>query len=789
MQPSRVLSRSPHPYTRVPKPSKTPSDSGTEADDESTGVLKGLPAPPARPRKGLEDGSKRSSDGQDKKKTVEKRPEVLRRLCEVALVLGVGVVVFRPVEVRDVAWVWRGELLVHALLVAALYLFYPLNLPLAKFTIPASFDPAPLLYPIAIPVFAALSLTQQRPTLVLPNIVLGLSSLPAPVVPLHSWRHGYSISHWTVTLVPIVVAEFVASKPLALYGLDAEALTLIYPLQQALIPVLDFLLATSLLPAEVQLLASALINLLLFASSPQAHILKALLWLGALCIFVLCRHVLRWEVALARIPSWRFRRYPTSSQSRRTLLNDMDHAFCEQLSPGEVPGSDSEVERVPARRTFDMTQKQDQEQEQQQQDQKPARRHTISAVEEPKVNTRETAKGRRKRVMAPELASLLSLTVSQAQVRKWLYAAYVYLAIAAIIMLPVRKYVSDQALAGNEPFGWALGYLFGNLPMFRFWVVMMNREYWIKLPVRHDDSSCTSCAYGWVEHVRHDSFGEANTRLLLCAYCSVVVLTGLAVVFKLSSLAAVDTRRKVFHGMMVLMFLPTIYIDPNFCALALGTVLAIFLLLDLFRASQLPPISRPLTYFLAPYVDGRDHRGPVIVSHIFLLIGCSIPLWLSLADLPRSGNASGSGTTATDPAIDPWTGWDVLSRDTSMVSGVICVGMGDAAASLIGRRFGRRKWFWGGGKSLEGSIAFAVAVFIGLMVARAWLVFGGWPSSVASGAGAGAGTASGIDYAWLALRALLAAAGTSITEAILTGCNDNVAVPVVLWLLVRGMRV
>ena len=41
--------------------------------------------------------------------------------------------------------------------------------------------------------------------------------------------------------------------------------------------------------------------------------------------------------------------------------------------------------------------------------------------------------------------------------------------------------------------------------------------------------------------------------------------------------------RQVFHGMMVLMFLPTTYVDPAFCALALGTVLSIFLLLDLFR--------------------------------------------------------------------------------------------------------------------------------------------------------------------------------------------------------------
>lgn len=115
MQSTRPFSRSPHPYTRTrtrtsKPPSKTPSDSGTEADDESTGLLKGLPAPPARPRKGLDDGTTKraGSDGLERKKAGERRAEVLRRVCEVGLVLGVGVVVVRPAEVRDLAWVWRG---------------------------------------------------------------------------------------------------------------------------------------------------------------------------------------------------------------------------------------------------------------------------------------------------------------------------------------------------------------------------------------------------------------------------------------------------------------------------------------------------------------------------------------------------------------------------------------------------------------------------------------------------------------------------------------------------------
>lgn len=705
-----------------------------------------------------------------------------------------------------------AELAAHGLMLIGLYASYPLLLRASRsrrwrmsslrrpsFSIPASFDPAPLLYPILIPVFVSLSLTQHRPALIMPNIILSLSSLPAPVIPLQNWINGFSIPHWVVTLVPIIVSEHISldytvPNPLSLRGHDAESLILLFPLHQSLIPTLDFLLTTSILPAELQLLTTALINLYLFAASPQAEILKALLWLGGMCIFVSCRNILRWEVALARIPSWKFRRSLSGSLSPRKFLNMMDHRLCQRLSragASDEPASDSDDGIPKPRKTKTMREIRDTAppaepvsaidkftaEEAFEQHGRRQRRHTIStfqeAVHEERIRT--TRGGRRKKLMGPGLASFLSLTAAQAQVRKWLYAGYVYIVSLAIILGPIRKYVAERALHGQDPFGWALGYLLGNLSGFRFWVLMLNLEYWIQLPPRPDTvAGYVSCWFGWVEHFRQTTFGPASTRLLIIAYCVLVLMTGLAVVLQLSTVAEVDTRRKVFHGMMVLMFLPTVFVDPAFCALALALALSIFLLLDLFRASQLPPISRPLTYFLAPYVDGRDHRGPVIISHIFLLIGCSIPLWLSLSDLARTGDG-------------PWVGWDVPGRDVSMVSGVICVGMGDAAASLVGRRFGRLKWFWGGGKSLEGSVAFAAAVSCGLLAVRAWLVVGGWP--VAGTESASLSTSTVRFWLWTTCKAVLAAGGTSATEAILTGCNDNVVVPIVMWLLVRGLGV
>ena len=152
----RQLARSPHPYHRTgPKHSdllsppnglhrssqwpRTSSESGTEADDESTGVLKGLPAPPLRPRKGLKTGrsgnedndpwlsvlpslvrpssrSSRRSSGDEagpgtrevRERTRQKRfVEVLRRLSETALLVSVGGVVLLRDDARALAWAWR----------------------------------------------------------------------------------------------------------------------------------------------------------------------------------------------------------------------------------------------------------------------------------------------------------------------------------------------------------------------------------------------------------------------------------------------------------------------------------------------------------------------------------------------------------------------------------------------------------------------------------------------------------------------------------------------------------
>ena len=596
---------------------------------------------------------------------------------------------------------------------------------------------------------------------------------------------------WLLTLLPLIYEDSSATLSSTTANMSREEIALLFPLYSALMQVLYFLTTTSLLDTELQLLATALINLLGVPRSPQPSILKALLWIGGLGMLLSCRHVLKLSVELARIPTWRLRKTNRPRSNHSVIFRALDDTLGGFLSERffvtnstdssdeegiyTYPGSKKSIPKSkPARISNDSTRKAATDDlqysmhsstfiegsEHSKGTVKP-RRHTFSgnmstlpdipAITRTATNALSSARTRSKLI--------LKLTLPQATVLKWVYATYVYLMTILIILVPVRMYVQYFALDGHEPIGWALGYLFGDYQPFRLYAVMHSLDSWICLPSR--DFTEYS---GVVEHFRHTIIGAANTRLLICVYCLLLIAIGIAVVIHLSNVVEVDTRRKVFHGMMVAMFLPTIFIDPDFVALAFTLILVVFLLLDLFRASQLPPLSKPLTYFLAPYVDGRDHKGPIVISHIFLLIGCAVPLWLSLTAMERTVD-------------EPLAGWEVPMRDLSMVTGIVCVGMGDAAASLVGRRFGRRRWPWGGGKSLEGSAAFAFSVLIGLAASRKWLMIGGWKGT------------SDDDWALFSLKATMAAIGASLTEAVLTGGNDNVVVPIVLWLLTRGMAI
>ena len=82
-------------------------------------------------------------------------------------------------------------------------------------------------------------------------------------------------------------------------------------------------------------------------------------------------------------------------------------------------------------------------------------------------------------------------------------------------------------------------------------------------------------------------------------------------------------------------------------------------------------------YTFQVFQDEKD-QGDLVLTNIYLLAGVSLPLWIS------------SDLSEENPLI--------------LLSGVMCIGIGDAFASIIGSNFGKNHLL-NTSKSLEGFVA------------------------------------------------------------------------------------
>jgi dolichol kinase len=231
---------------------------------------------------------------------------------------------------------------------------------------------------------------------------------------------------------------------------------------------------------------------------------------------------------------------------------------------------------------------------------------------------------------------------------------------------------------------------------------------------------------GTVELVEY-AVGLRNHQWIL-GYWLLFLIIGAPLIMRKSGGWMLDQRRKVWHFCVVLMFLPTGAIDAQFTGLSFGVALTLFFASEIIRACAIPPWGTKLHAALLPYTDRRDLCGPVIVSHIFLLLGIALPIML-----------------VGSPA------------------GILCLGLGDAAASLFGRRYGRHKWPGGSKKTIEGSAAFVLTAMVGLLACK-FFGYSDMPSF---------------------LRMTLTAAMTALLEAT-SAMNDNVIVPLFMLVVLHS---
>jgi dolichol kinase len=91
--------------------------------------------------------------------------------------------------------------------------------------------------------------------------------------------------------------------------------------------------------------------------------------------------------------------------------------------------------------------------------------------------------------------------------------------------------------------------------------------------------------------------------------------------------SSLNKKRKLFHALAVIMFVPGMLYEPAFLQLAFSVALAAFIYLEYLRFFAVWPYGKNIHMFLTEFIDSRD-LGPVILSHVYLLLGCAESVWL-----------------------------------------------------------------------------------------------------------------------------------------------------------------
>lgn len=134
-----------------------------------------------------------------------------------------------------------------------------------------------------------------------------------------------------------------------------------------------------------------------------------------------------------------------------------------------------------------------------------------------------------------------------------------------------------------------------------------------------------------------------------------------------------NTRtRKIFHILIVLVFVPGLIYQCAFLFVASGIALALLVVSETMRIIRVPPFHGILEQSVKCFIDEKD-AGLIALTPIYLLIGCSTPIWLHPCPCDLTDSA----------------GFELLK----LMSGVISVGIGDTAASIVGSKFGKIKWW------------------------------------------------------------------------------------------------
>lgn len=151
---------------------------------------------------------------------------------------------------------------------------------------------------------------------------------------------------------------------------------------------------------------------------------------------------------------------------------------------------------------------------------------------------------------------------------------------------------------------------------------------------------------------------------------------------------------------------------------------------EVLRCSAIPVVSKRLQGFMSGFADDRD-SGPIFITHQGLLLGMAVPMWLAAGISPRIESLKpgtcvslGGADCMLEGGAGPSSGegrpGETLARLLVSCAGLICLGLGDTAASVVGVLAGRTRLLAGSRKTWEGMLAGAAAMLLGCFGIWLW---------------------------------------------------------------------
>jgi dolichol kinase len=92
---------------------------------------------------------------------------------------------------------------------------------------------------------------------------------------------------------------------------------------------------------------------------------------------------------------------------------------------------------------------------------------------------------------------------------------------------------------------------------------------------------------------------------------------------------SISASRKLFHLLICCAYIPGLLYDVEFLTLCSFGMFILLSLIELIRYHGIGKLSEVIDDVMELFVDRKDCEGELILSHIYLLVGLSFPIWIS----------------------------------------------------------------------------------------------------------------------------------------------------------------